>query len=219
LGGSAAHACVEQGEEAGWPSPNYRDVPNLVRHRGKLAAVRGRINLLEERKMAIRDALLPEFDMEMASTRKMLERVPVANLDFKPHDKSGSLGWLAWHVADLPAWVVETVNKDELDFAPIGQPRPAPPKMESREQLLASFDKKVADARTAIAGVSDERLAGPWTLKAGGHTIFTMPRAAVLRSFVMNHLIHHRAQLGVYLRLNDVPVPGMYGPSADEKGG
>jgi len=169
--------------------------------------------------MAIRDALLPEFDMEMASTRKMLERVPVANLDFKPHDKSGSLGWLAWHVADLPAWIVETVNKDELDFAPIGQPRPAPPKMESREQLLASFDKKVADARTAIAGVSDERLAGPWTLKAGGHTIFTMPRAAVLRSFVMNHLIHHRAQLGVYLRLNDVPVPGMYGPSADEKGG
>ena len=106
--------------------------------------------------MAVRDTLLPEFDMEMASTRKMLERVPEVNLEFKPHAKSGSLGWLAWHVADLPAWVVETVNKDELDFAPIGQPRPAPPKLESREQLLASFDKKVADARTAIAGVSAE---------------------------------------------------------------
>jgi uncharacterized damage-inducible protein DinB len=169
--------------------------------------------------MAIRDALLPEFDMEMASTRKLLERVPVEKAEFKPHAKSGSLGWLAWHVADLPHWVVETVNKDELDFAPAGVPRPAPPKVDSREALLASFDKKVADARAAIAGVSDERLAGPWTLKAGGNVIFTMPRATVLRSFVMNHLIHHRAQLGVYLRLNDVPVPGMYGPSADEKGG
>lgn len=169
--------------------------------------------------MALRDALLPEFDMEMASTRKLLERVPVEKSDFKPHTKSGSLGWLAWHVADLPHWVVETVNREELDFAPVGAPRPAPPKVESREALLASFDQKVAAARAAIAGVSDEHLAKPWTLKAGGHTIFTMPRAAVLRSFVMNHLIHHRAQLGVYLRLNDVPVPGMYGPSADEKGG
>ncbi len=169
--------------------------------------------------MAIRDALLPEFDMEMASTRKVLERVPVEKSEFKPHPKSGSLGWLAWHLSDLPHWVVETINKDELDFAPVGVPRPAAPVVESREKLLASFDQKVADARAAIAGVSDERLAGMWTLKAGGHTIFSMPRAAVLRSFVMNHLIHHRAQLGVYLRLNDVPVPGMYGPSADEKGG
>jgi uncharacterized damage-inducible protein DinB len=167
--------------------------------------------------MAVRDALLPEFDTEMASTRKMLERVPVANLAYKPHEKSGSLGWLAWHVSDLPSWVVETINKDELDFAPVGAPRAEPPKMESREQLLASFDRKVAEARAAIAGVSDERLAGNWTLKAGGHTIFTMPRATVLRSFVMNHMIHHRAQLGVYLRMNDVAVPGMYGPSADEK--
>jgi uncharacterized damage-inducible protein DinB len=168
--------------------------------------------------MALRDALLPEFDSEMASTRKVLERVPVENADFKPHAKSGSLGWLAWHVADLPHWVVETIDKDELDFAPVGVARPAPPKVESREALLASFDQKVAAARIAIAGASDDHLAKPWTLKAGGHTIFSMPRAAVLRSFVMNHLIHHRAQLGVYLRLNDVPVPGMYGPSADEKG-
>ena len=169
--------------------------------------------------MAIRDALLPEFDTEMASTRKVLERVPVEKADYKPHAKSGSLGWLAWHVADLPHWVVETIHKDELDFAPPGAPRPAPPKVDSREKLLASFDQKVAAARKAIAGADDSHLAKPWTLKGGGHTIFTMPRAAVLRSFVMNHLIHHRAQLGVYLRLNDVPVPGMYGPSADEKGG
>ena len=169
--------------------------------------------------MAIRDALLPEFDTEMASTRKVLERVPVEKADYKPHAKSGSLGWLAWHVADLPHWVVETIHKDELDFAPPGAPRPTPPKVDSREKLLASFDQKVAAARAAIAGADDAHLAKSWTLKAGGHTIFTMPRAAVLRSFVMNHLIHHRAQLGVYLRLNDVPVPGMYGPSADEKGG
>jgi uncharacterized damage-inducible protein DinB len=168
--------------------------------------------------MALRDALLPEFDTEMASTRKVLERVPEAKLSYKPHPKSGSLEWLAWHVADLPHWVVETINKDELDFAPAGAARPAPPKIESREKLLASFDEKVAAARTAIAGASDDHLAKSWTLKGGGHTIFSMPRAAVLRSFVMNHIIHHRAQLGVYLRLNDVPVPGMYGPSADEKG-
>ena len=168
--------------------------------------------------MALRDALLPEFDAEMSNTRKILERVPVDKADFKPHEKSGSLGWLAWHVADLPHWVVEIVNNDELDFAPVGVPRPATPRLETRDALLASFDQKVADARAAIAGVSDERLAGAWSLKAGGHTIFTMPRSAVLRSFVMNHTIHHRAQLGVYLRLNGVPVPGMYGPSADEKG-
>jgi uncharacterized damage-inducible protein DinB len=167
--------------------------------------------------MALRDALLPEFDMEMASTRKMLERVPEANLDYRPHAKSGTLGWLARHVADLPAWVVETVNKDELDFAPVGAPRPAPPADESRAAMLASFDRKVAEARAAIAGVSDERLAGQWTLKAGGRTIFTMPRAAVLRSFVMNHLIHHRGQLSVYLRLHDVPLPSIYGPTADTK--
>ena len=169
--------------------------------------------------MAIRDSLLPEFDMEMANTRKMLERVPVEKAGYKPHAKSGSLEWLALHVSDLPQWVVETVDKDELDFAPVGVPRPASPRLESRDALLASFDQKVAAARAAIAGASDERLHGPWSLKAGGRVIFTMPRAAVLRSFVMNHLIHHRAQLGVYLRMNDVPVPGMYGPSADEKGG
>jgi uncharacterized damage-inducible protein DinB len=169
--------------------------------------------------MALRDALLPEFDMEMANTRKVLERVPMEHLAFKPHPKSGSLEWLAWHVSDLPAWVAETVNKDELDFAPVGVPRPAPTKIQSCEHLLENFDKKVADARAAIAGVSDERLAGPWTLKAGEQLIFTMPRTMVLRSFVMNHMIHHRAQLGVYLRLKDVAVPGMYGPSADEKGG
>jgi uncharacterized damage-inducible protein DinB len=168
--------------------------------------------------MAIRDALLPEFDTEMASTRKMLERVPESKVDYKPHAKSGSLGWLAWHVADLPHWVVETIHKDELDFAPPGAPRQPAPTMESREQLLSTFDTKVANARAAIAGASDEHLAKPWTLKFGGNTIFSMPRADVLRSFVMNHLIHHRAQLGVYLRMNDVPVPGMYGPSADEKG-
>jgi len=166
--------------------------------------------------MALRDALIPEFEMEMASTRKVLERVPVEKSGYKPHPKSGSLGWLATHVADLPAWVAETIHKDELDFAPVGVPRPAPAKLETSAQLLASFDKKVADARAALANVSDETLAGPWTLKAGGHTIFTMSRAQVLRSFVMNHIIHHRAQLGVYLRLNDIPVPAIYGPSADE---
>jgi uncharacterized damage-inducible protein DinB len=168
--------------------------------------------------MAVRDALLPEFDTEMASTRKVLERIPESKLAYKPHPKSGSLEWLAWHVADLPHWIVETINKEELDVAPVGAAPGGPPKIESREKLLASFDQKVAAGRAAIAGASDDHLAKTWTLKAGSHTIFSMPRSAVLRSFVMNHLIHHRGQLSVYLRLNDVPVPGMYGPSADEKG-
>ncbi len=147
----------------------------------------------------------------------MLERVPEAQLAFKPHPKSPSLEWLAWHVADIPGWVAETVNKNELDFAPPGAPKSAPPTVESRELLLASFDKKVAEAHAAIAGATDEHLAGDWTLKMGSRVFFTKPRAEVLRSFAMNHLIHHRAQLGVYLRLLDVPVPGMYGPTADDK--
>ena len=167
--------------------------------------------------MALRDALLPEFETEMASTRRMLERVPESRLAFKPHPKSPTMTWLASHVADIPGWVAETVNKDELDFAPEGKPAPKLTEVTSNAQLLEIFDRKVAAGHSAIAGVSDERLAGPWTLRMGSRVFFTMSRAQVLRSFVMNHLIHHRAQLGVYLRLNDVAVPGMYGPTADDR--
>jgi uncharacterized damage-inducible protein DinB len=168
--------------------------------------------------MAIRDALLPEFDHEMASTRKTLERVPEGKPNWKPHEKSMPLGRLAGHVAELPGWAVETIERDSLDMQPAGAAPIQPNVMTSRTQLLELFDRCVAKGRAAIAGASDETLTKPWTLLAGGQQIFTLPRIAVLRGFVMNHLIHHRAQLGVYLRLNNVPLPATYGPSADEGG-
>ena len=162
--------------------------------------------------MALVDALLPEFDREMTTTRKLLERVPDDRFDWKPHPKSMSLGQLAQHVATIPMWGSVTITQPEIDLGGGNQP----PGMNSRADLLAAFDKNVADTRAALNGRTDGEFMAPWTLKSSGATIFTMPKAAVWRGFVMNHLIHHRAQLSVYLRMNDVPIPSMYGPSADE---
>jgi uncharacterized damage-inducible protein DinB len=158
------------------------------------------------------DALLPEFDHEMTVTRKVLERVPDDRLDWKPHPKSTSFGALAQHVATIPMWGLVTLTQPEIDLGGGQQLTPAA----SRDELLAAFDQRVKDTRAALAGKSDAELMVPWSLKRDGHTIFTMPKATVWRSFVLSHLIHHRAQLSVYLRLNDLPVPSMYGPSADE---
>lgn len=166
--------------------------------------------------MGLSDAMLPEFDQEMANTRKTLERVPEDKLGWKPHEKSGSMGWLAAHVANIPSWASFTINQDSLDLAPGGVPPTPQPPAKSRQELLDAFDKNVIVARAAIAGAKDDHLFKPWSLLRNGTTLLKMPRVAVLRSFVMNHLIHHRAQLGVYLRLNNVPVPAIYGPSADE---
>jgi len=168
--------------------------------------------------MALRDALLPEFDQEMATARKHLERVPEGKFGWKPHEKSGSMGWLAGHIADIPEWAVVGITKDSVDLAPGGVhvPHPVPPS--TREALLEMFDKNVAAARTAIAGAEDASLHQNWSLLMNGKPILTIPRTGVLRSFVMNHLVHHRAQLGLYLRLNDIPVPSTYGPSADKSG-
>lgn len=162
--------------------------------------------------MPMVDALLPEFDHEMTTTRKVLERVPEDRFDWKPHTKSFSLGVLAAHVANLPTWGADTLNKSEIDIAGT-PPLVAPP---SKTELLAAFDRNVAATRSALAGRSDAELLAMWTLKRGGKPIFSMPKTAVLRSFVFSHLIHHRGQLCVYLRLLDVPVPPIYGPSADE---
>jgi uncharacterized damage-inducible protein DinB len=164
--------------------------------------------------MSISDSLIPEFDMEMANTRRALERVPMDKADWKPHPKSMALGRLAVHLAELPGWATTTVNTDELDFASGYNP----PKAETTSDLLALFDKNVAQARAALAGAGDEVWHKPWTLRNGDHKIFTLPKIAVHRGFTMNHIIHHRGQLTVYLRLNDVPVPSIYGPSADEGG-
>jgi uncharacterized damage-inducible protein DinB len=162
--------------------------------------------------VAIVDALIPEFDHEMATTRKLLERVPDERLDWKPHGKSMTLGSLATHVANIVWWGEVTLDKPEFNAEGQG---PAPPAA-NRAELLAKFDKNVKATRASLAGKTDGELMAPWSLKNGKQTFFTMPKAAVWRSFVMNHLVHHRAQLSVYLRMNDVPLPAMYGPSADE---
>jgi uncharacterized damage-inducible protein DinB len=164
--------------------------------------------------MTISETLLPEYDQEMASTRKMLACVPDALFAWKPHAKSMALGRLASHIAEMPNWAEMTVKLPKLVIGPDFKPFA----VATQAELLESFDKFAADGRTAIAGASDEDLAKIWELEFNGRTVISMPRSAVLRNMVMNHMIHHRAQLGVYLRLNDVAIPGMYGPSADERG-
>ncbi len=168
--------------------------------------------------MSLAQALLPEFDHEMATSRRTLERVPMEKFSWKPHERSYSLGELANHLARIPGWIAPTLTRDSLDLAPEAGQFREPPVAETRESLLAFFDARVAEGREALAGTSDEAFFQPWTLKTGEVEHLTMPRAAVLRSFILSHAIHHRAQLGVYLRLNDVPVPSTYGPSADEGG-
>jgi uncharacterized damage-inducible protein DinB len=166
--------------------------------------------------MSISASLLPEFDQEMANTRKALERMPDDKFDWKPHEKSGTMGWLANHLANLPSWTVYTINQDSLDLAPQDGESIKWEGKGSRRELLDYFDKNVGAARAAIAEASDEEFLKPWSLLKGGVTLMTLPKIAVMRGFVMNHIIHHRGQFTVYLRLNDVPVPPLYGPSADE---
>jgi uncharacterized damage-inducible protein DinB len=166
--------------------------------------------------MTISQSLLPEFDNEMANTRKTLERVPDDKFAWKPHPKSSAMGPLANHVATLVGWANDSISTDSFDLAPPGGQPSRPPEAANRAELLSIFDQGVARARAAIAGAADEHLMKPWSLLHSGKTLMTMPRIAVIRSFVLSHIIHHRAQLGVYLRLNDIPVPSIYGPSADE---
>jgi uncharacterized damage-inducible protein DinB len=165
--------------------------------------------------MSISQALLAEFEQESAGTRKTLERLPEGKFDFKPHEKSPTLAWLAGHVANLPHWGVMACTTDELDLAsPEHQERP--PQPATAQEAVAAFDKHAAALRAALPAVGDERMMQPWTLRMGDKVFFTLPRVAVLRSVVFNHLIHHRAQLTVYLRMTGAPVPALYGPSADE---
>jgi uncharacterized damage-inducible protein DinB len=168
--------------------------------------------------MPIRDAFLAEFDNEIVGTRKTLERVPESKFAWKAHDKSFSMGHLASHIANLPSWVKYTLTQDSLDLMPVGKPKMETPQARTNKELLDTFDANVKEAREILAKATDEQMHGNWSLMGGGKVFFTMPKVAVLRSFVFNHLVHHRAQLGVYLRLNDIPVPSLYGPSADESG-
>lgn len=162
--------------------------------------------------MKIAEMLLAEMDREMKTTRRLIERVPDDKLDFKPHEKSNTLGWLANHVVSLvrfPKLIAEGDGVDVMKF-------PRQPEVNTTPELLALLESNVTQAREAIANVPDERMQETWTLRMGDHVIFSEPRFMVFRSFFMNHHIHHRAQLAVYLRMNNVPLPGMYGPSADE---
>jgi uncharacterized damage-inducible protein DinB len=168
--------------------------------------------------MPISQMILPEFDHEMANTRRTLERIPDDKFDWKPHEKSTPLGELATHLATIPSWAAMTFDRDELDLAPPGEPEYRVEPAKSRAEVLAAFDKNVADARAALETATDKNWLGKWSLMNRAKPIFTLPRAAVIRGFILSHSIHHRAQLGVYLRLLDVPVPAIYGPSADESG-
>jgi uncharacterized damage-inducible protein DinB len=163
--------------------------------------------------MPLKNGILPEFDHEMGTTRRLLERLPETDLAWKPHDKSFTLGQLAGHIANLPNWALTTFDADAFDLAEMG-PRPLPPA--SVAEVLRTFDANVKTARAKIDEQTDSSFLAKWTLKNNGEEMFTMPKVAVLRSFVMNHLIHHRGQLSVYLRLRNVPLPSIYGPTADE---
>jgi len=164
--------------------------------------------------MTIAELLVPEFDQEMASTRKVLERVPDAKFAWKPHDKSSSMAQLASHIATMMPWAVDTMDKLEFDLSTVSREEMTKTARD-RVELLSWFDAGVAKARAALQKPDADYLV-PWSLKNGTQVFFTMPRYNCIRSFFLNHIVHHRAQLGVYLRLKDVPVPGVYGPSADE---
>jgi uncharacterized damage-inducible protein DinB len=162
--------------------------------------------------MALKDAVLAEYDHEMASTRKLLERLPDDKLSWKPHEKSRSLGGLATHLGQIARWTAAILNNAsfDLDGAPLDVAAGT-----SRAEIVAAFDEVTAQAR-AWLDKSDTEYLGMWSLTRGGHEVFSMPRLAAFRTFVLYHIVHHRGQLSVYLRLNDIPVPAIYGPTADE---
>jgi uncharacterized damage-inducible protein DinB len=167
--------------------------------------------------MAIAESMLPEFDHETATTRSLLQRVPDARADWKPHAKSMSLGELAMHIASIPSWSPVALKQTEFDTNPPGGRTYTPPGFESTAHVLKTYDEGVKASRAMLAATSDGEFMVPWTLKNGGKVVFSMPRAGVFRSFILNHAVHHRGQLSVYLRLCDVPVPNIYGPTADTK--
>ncbi len=165
--------------------------------------------------MPLGPTLLPPFEHEMAGTRKSLVRLPEDKLDWTPHPKSMSMGRLATHLVELAGFAAQILETESLDFLPGGQPLPVWT-LTSYAEILAAFDKNVAASKTAMERATDAEWMAPWTLLGNGQVIFSLPRAAAVRNSVLDHIIHHRGQLTVYLRLNDAPVPGLYGPSADE---
>jgi uncharacterized damage-inducible protein DinB len=162
--------------------------------------------------MTVKDTFLPDFDHEMAVTRRVLERVPDALLAWKPHEKSFALGGLAAHIAQIPHWGEAILDRDSYDVA---QPS-RPPAASTQIAVLEAFDRHVTAVRRRLLERSEAELLAPWTLKRGAQTLMLMPRIVALRSFLIHHIIHHRGQLTVYLRLQNVPLPPLYGSTADE---
>lgn len=164
--------------------------------------------------MPLIDALLPEFDREMGQTRKVLDRVPDGQFDWRPHPTSMTIGRLAEHLGEMPLWATTTMAQDGIDMTtprPVGYKSPI-----TRAEVLAMFDANLTAARANVAGKTDGEFDAPWTLRAGGKDVFTMPKGSVMRSFVLNHMVHHRGQMTVYLRMLGVKIPSIYGPSGDE---
>jgi uncharacterized damage-inducible protein DinB len=164
--------------------------------------------------MPLNEPLLTELKQESALSRKMLERVPFDIPDWKPHEKSMTMQRLSSHLAEMPAWMNRIIDNDEFDVASLASVRFL---AKNQEELLKKFDESLAIATNTLQEASDAVLQGQWTMIREGKAIYTRPKLQLLRSFVFSHAIHHRGQLSVYLRLNDIPVPGMYGPSADER--
>jgi uncharacterized damage-inducible protein DinB len=164
----------------------------------------------------ITELLLAELEREAVGTRRALERVPEGQEDWKPHEKSMPLGYLAGLVATMPGWIAAMIELDELDVTAAGEYKTR--SLGTRRELLEAFDKAVGKARAALAATTDEHLMTSWKMLAGGHVVSEQPRYVAIRDGALNHLAHHRGQLTVYLRLNDAPVPALYGPTADEKG-
>lgn len=163
--------------------------------------------------MPLNELFINELKFEKISTRKLLERVPMDKTDWKPHEKSMSLGRLASHVAEIPGWITHTLKQDELNFK-TGEWNPVV--FKTTDEMLEFFDKNVSEGLAALAETEDDKMHTNWALKMDGNVLFEMPKIQVLRAWAFNHLVHHRAQLSVYLRLNNIPLPGVYGPSADE---
>ncbi len=162
--------------------------------------------------MSYSQMILPEFDHEMANTRLVLELVPEDKLGWQAYPSGHTIGWNANHLAEIPGWVEGTLAQTAWDLAPVDGPAYQSPNLTSPVEIVKLFDRNVASGRQALAAVSDEAVGQMWSLLQGGAVMLSMPRAAVIRTFVLNHTIHHRAILCTYLRINGVEVPGMYGP-------
>ena len=168
--------------------------------------------------MSIAESLLPEFEHEMAGVRRTLERVPDDKFAWRAHEKSNTMGWLANHLADIPGWVEGTLTQDAWDLHPVGGEMYQSPSLSTQVAVLALFDANVTAAKGHLASTDDAEFAKNWSLLKQGEPVLRSTKAQVIRMWVLNHAIHHRAILTVYLRLNDLPVPALYGPSGDERG-